>query len=83
MGFLPGNKRRGTPRSKFLRPLMIELEVVSDSDRTALESFDSLDITEEEFVKWIGRLSLDQMPSLDDIGWIMKVKKDMEKKIKG
>ena len=62
---------------------MIELEVVSDSDRTALESFDSLDITEEEFVKWIGRLSLDQMPSLDDIGWIMKVKKDMEKKIKG
>lgn len=79
-GFLPGNKRRGTPRSKFLHPLIIELEVMSGE--IGLESFASFEITEEELVKWIGRVRLDQVPSLDDIGWIMKVKKDIEAKIK-
>jgi hypothetical protein len=74
MGYLPGNKRRGTPRSKFLRPLMIELEMIS-----GIENFDSFEITEKEFLKWIGRISLDQVLSLEDIGWIMKVKKDYEK----
>lgn len=72
-GFLPGNKRRGTPRSKFLRPRFIELEI-----GIKLEGLPCFDITEKEFVKWIGRLSLDQVPSLEDIGWIMKVKKDYE-----
>ena len=72
-GFLPGNKRKGTPRSKFLRPRFIELEI-----GIKLEGLPNFEITEEEFVKWIGRLSLNQVPSLEDIGWIMKVKKDYE-----
>jgi hypothetical protein len=76
MGYLPGNKRRGTPRSKFLRPLMIELEMIS-----GIENFDSFEITEKEFLKWIGRISLDQVLSLEDIGWIMKVKKDYEESV--
>ena len=73
MGFLPGNKRRGSLRSKFLHPHFIELEI-----GIKLEGLPSIEITEEELVKWIGRVSLDQVASLDDIGWIMKVKKDYE-----
>ena len=80
INFLPGNKRRGTPRSKFLHPILVELEMTSNG--TDLESLPSFEITEKEFVKWIGRVSLDQVPSLNDIGWIMKVKKDIEEKIK-
>ena len=76
IGYLPGNKRRGTPRSKFLRPLMIELETIS-----GIDNFDSFEITEKEFLKWIGRLSIDQVPALEDIGWIMKVKKDYEESV--
>lgn len=75
-GYLPGNKRRGTLRSKFFHPLLIELEMISGE--TALETFPNFEISEKELVTWIGRLSLDQMPSLEDIGWIMKVKKDYE-----
>ena len=48
------------------------------SNGTDLESLPSFEITEKEFVEWIGRISLDQVPSLNDIGWIMKVKKDYE-----
>ena len=77
-GFLPGNKRKGTPRSKFLRPRFIELEI-----GIKLEGLPNFEITEEEFVKWIGRLSLNQVPSLEDIGWIMKVKKDYESRLVG
>lgn len=73
MGFLPGNKRRGSLRSKFLHPHFIELEI-----GIKLESLPSFEITEKELVKWIGRVSLDRVASLDDIGWIMKVKKDYE-----
>lgn len=77
IGYLPGNKRRGTLRSKFLHPLLIELEMISGE--TALETFPNFEISEKELVKWIGRVSLNQVSSLDDIGWIMKVKKDYEK----
>ena len=73
MGFLPGNKRRGSLRSKFLHPHFIELEI-----GIKLKGLPSFEITEKELVKWIGRVSLDQVASLDDIGWIMKVKKDYE-----
>jgi hypothetical protein len=76
IGYLPGNKRRGSLRSKFLHPHFIELEI-----GIKLEGLSNFEITEEELVKWIGRLSLDQVPSLDDIGWIMKVKKDYESKV--
>ena len=75
-GYLPGNKRRGTLRSKFLHPLLIELEMISGE--TALETLPNFEISEKELVTWIGRISLDQVPSLGDIGWIMKVKKDYE-----
>lgn len=73
IGYLPGNKRRGSLRSKFLHPHFIELEI-----GIKLEGLPSFEITEKELVKWIGRVSLDQVASLDDIGWIMKVKKDYE-----
>jgi len=73
MGFLPGNKRRGSLRSKFFHPHFIELEI-----GIKLEGLPNFEITEEELVKWIGRVSLDQVASLEDIGWIMKVKKDYE-----
>lgn len=76
MGFLPGNKRRGGLRSKFLHPHFIELEI-----GIKLEGLPSFEITEKELVKWIGRVSLDQVASLDDIGWIMKVKKDYESEV--
>ena len=76
MGFLPGNKRRGSLRSKFLHPHFIELEI-----GIKLDGLPSFEITEKELVKWIGRVSLDQIPSLEDIGWIMKVKKDYESKV--
>lgn len=71
MGYLPGNKRRGTLRSKFLHPILVELEMMSNG--TNLESLPSFEITEKEFVEWIGRISLDQVPTLEDIGWIMMV----------
>jgi len=71
--FLPGNKRRGSLRSKFLHPRFVELEI-----GIKLDGLPYFEITEKELVKWIGRVSLDQVASLDDIGWIMKVKKDYE-----
>ena len=55
---------------------MIELETIS-----GIDNFDSFEITEKEFLKWIGRLSIDQVPALEDIGWIMKVKKDYEESV--
>ena len=73
MGFLPGNKRRGSLRSKFLHPRLVELEI-----GIKLEGLPYFEITEKELVKWIGRVSLDQIASFDDIGWIMKVRKDYE-----
>ena len=73
IGYLPGNKRRGSLRSKFLHPHFVELEI-----GIKLDGLPYFEITEKELVKWIGRVSLDQVASLDDIGWIMKVKKDYE-----
>ncbi len=73
IGYLPGNKRRGSLRSKFLHPHFIELEI-----GIKLEGLPYFEITEKELVEWIGRVSLDQVASLDDIGWIIKVKKDYE-----
>jgi hypothetical protein len=72
---LPGNKRRGSLRSKFLHPYsyFVELEI-----GIKLDGLPYFEITEKELVEWIGRVSLDQVASLDDIGWIMKVKKDYE-----
>ena len=77
IGYLPGNKRRGSLRSKFLHPHFVELEI-----GIKLDGFSYFEITEKELVEWIGRVSLDQVASLDDIGWIMKVKKDVEAEIK-
>ena len=77
IGYLPGNKRRGSLRSKFLHPRFVELEI-----GIKLDGLPYFEITEKELVKWIGRVSLDQVASLDDIGWIMKVKKDVEAEIK-
>ena len=73
IGYLPGNKRRGSLRSKFLHPRFVELEI-----GIKLDGLPYFEITEKELVKWIGRVSLEQVASLDDIGWIMKVKKDYE-----
>lgn len=74
MGYLSGNKRRGSLRSKFLHPCFVELEI-----GIKLEGLTYFEITEKELVKWIERLSLDQVASLDDIGWIMRVRKDYER----
>ena len=76
IGYLPGNKRRGSLRSKFLHPHFVELEI-----GIKLDGLPYFEITEKELVKWIGRVSLDQVASLDDIGWIMKVKKDYESEV--
>jgi hypothetical protein len=73
IGYLPGNKRRGSLRSKFLHPRFVELEI-----GIKLDGLPYFEITEKELMGWIGRVSLDQVASLDDIGWIMKVKKDYE-----
>ena len=75
LGFLPGGnkRRRATLRSKFLHPRFVELEI-----GIKLEGLPSFEITEKELVEWIGRVSLDQMASLENIGWIMIVKKDYE-----
>jgi len=77
LGSLPGGnkRRRTTPRSKFLHPRFVELEIGIKLDGLGLPYFE---ITEKELVGWIGRVSLNQVASLDDIGWIMKVKKDYE-----
>ena len=73
MGYLPGNKKRGSLRSKFLHPRFVELEI-----GIKLEGLPYFEITGKELVEWVGRVSLDQVASLNDIGWIMKVKKDYE-----
>ena len=49
--FLPGNKRRGSLRSKFFHPRLVKLEI-----GIKLEGLPSFEITEEELVKWIGRI---------------------------
>ena len=77
MGYLLGNKRRGSLRSKFLHPRFVELEI-----GIKLDGLSYFEITEKELVEWVGGVSLDQVASLDDIGWIMKVKKDVEAEIK-
>lgn len=73
MGYLPGNKRRGSLRSKFLHPRLVELEI-----GIKLDGLPFFKITKKELVKWIGKLSLDQVASLNDISWIIKVKKNYE-----
>ena len=78
IGYLPGNKRRGSLRSKFLNPRFVELEI-----GIKLEGLPYFEITEKELVKWIGRVNfLYQVASLDDICWLIKVKKAIKAKIK-
>lgn len=71
--FLPGNKRRGSLRLKFLHPRFVELEI-----GIKLDGLPYFEITGKELVEWIGKVNPDQVASSDDIGWIMKVKKDYE-----
>ena len=73
IGYLSGNKRRGSLRSKFLHPRFVELEI-----GLKLDGLPYFEITEKKLVEWIGKISLDQVISLYDIGWLMKVKKDYE-----
>ena len=75
IGYLPGNKRRGSLRSKFLHPRFVELEI-----GIKLDGLPYFEITEKELVEWIGRINLlDQVASLGDIIWIMKVRETLLK----
>jgi len=74
MGFLPGNKRRGSLRSKFLNPISVDVIM---SGGVVLDLL-SITITEEEFVRWLGRVSLDQVDSTEDIILLLKVRRKYE-----
>ena len=41
----------------------------------------SFEVTEEEFVRWLGMLGTDNVKSMDDLGWLLRLKKDYEKNL--
>ena len=73
LDYLRGHKRRRSLRSKFLNP--ISVDVMSGIMRPNLPS---ITITEEEFVMWLGRVSLDQVDNMEDISLLLKVRKKYE-----
>lgn len=69
--FIGGHKRRRSIRSKFLNPISVDVIM---SEEVVLD-LQSITITEEEFVRWLGRVSLDQVDNMEDISLLLKVKR--------
>ena len=70
---LKSAKRKRSIRSKFLRPYSVSVDSLIDVYLIGLHSFT---ITEKDFVRWLGRISLDHVQNLSDVDWIIRVKKD-------
>ena len=75
---LRGNKRfERRVKSIFFTPFLVDME------ETNLDIIDlpSFEITEEEFVRWLGMLGTNNVKSMDDLGWLLRLKKDYEKNL--
>ena len=65
VSYLLGNKRfERRVKSMFFHPFLVDM-VETDLDFVDLHSFE---ITEEEFVKWLGMLGTDNVKNMDDLG---------------
>ena len=75
---LKGNKRlERRAKSIFFHPFLVDMEK-TDLDVIDLPSFE---ITEEEFIKWLGMLGTDNVKSIDDLGWLLILKREYEKNL--
>ena len=74
LDYFRGHKRRRSLRSKFLNPISVDVIM---SGGVVLD-LPSITITEKEFVRWLGRVSLDQVDSIEDISLLLEVKRKYE-----
>ena len=75
LDYLRGHKRRRSIRSKFLNPISVD---AITSEEVVLD-LPSITITEEEFVRWLGGVSLDQVDNMEDISLLLKLKRKYER----
>jgi len=77
---LKSNKRfERRVKSIFFTPLLVDMEEI-DLDVIDLPSFE---ITEEEFVRWLGMLGTDNVRTIDDLGWLLRLKREYESRLVG
>lgn len=75
---LKGNKRiKRRAKSIFFHPFLVDIEE-TDLDVIDLPSFE---ITEDEFVRWLGMLGTNNVKSMNDLGWLLRLKKNYEKNL--
>ena len=73
------NKRVRSIRSKFMRPFTVDL--LDGLYAQTIYNLPFITITEKEFVMWLGRITIDQVGKVEDIGLLLDVKKKLETRI--
>lgn len=80
VSLLRGNKRfERRAKSIFFHPLLVKMEK-TDLDVIDLPSFE---ITKKEFIRWLGMLGTNNVESLDDLSWLLKLKREYESRLVG
>ena len=64
-----------TLRSKYFNPGIIEVEIFKCQDDLMYPHFN---ITEEDFVRWLGKVRIDNVVGINDLAWLMKIKRKYE-----
>ena len=75
---LKGNKRlERRAKSIFFIPFLVDME------ETNLDVIDlpSFEITEKEFVRWLGMLGTNNVKSMNDLGWLLRLKRVYESRL--
>ena len=69
-----GNKRKRGARSWFSHPSQVSVW----HEGIDLSSLNSFLITERELFRWIGRITIDIVLNLYDMGWLLTIKQKYE-----
>ena len=79
ISFLKSNKKYSKERVKsiFFTPSLVDIE---ETDLDVID-FPSFEITKEEFIRWLGMLGTDNVKSMEDLGWLLRLKKDYESRL--
>ena len=75
VSLLNGNKRfKRRAKSIFFIPFLV------DTEKTDLDIIDlpSFEITKEEFIRWLGMLGTNNVRSMIDLDWLLRLKKEYE-----
>ena len=79
VSFLRGGNKRFKRRAKsiFFHTFLVDMEE-TDLDVIGLPNFE---ITEKEFVRWLGMLGMNNVKRIEDLSWLLKLKREYESRL--